>query len=136
MEQIKHWLAFTDQEIGSLQNFILEYIIQNNLSNVETYHLTALSANFQYLMRFVFEACYYNKKENKKIILNFLNELDKYPNICKFTADKMIETYLKLSIEKQYGYIIDNPFSFFSKISYENGTHIITLYDSLQKIIK
>lgn len=134
MEQIKYWLVFTDREIGSLQNFILDYIIENNLSNIETYHLTALSANFQYLMRFVFEACYYNKKDNKKIILNFLNELDKYPNICKFTADKMIEAFFKLPIEKQYEYMKDNPFSFFSSNSIDNDMDI--MYDALKDIIK
>lgn len=116
-DQLKNWLCFNDNEIGSFQLYFFEYVKQNrNLFDDEKiYNFAILATEIQYNMRFVKELIYSNNSVNIPRVITFINIINKFPNLCEFISNKIIDSFNKTDDFKRYEYLNSNQTSYFNE---------------------
>lgn len=136
--QIKEWLAFNDNEIGTLQNFVFGYVQEHDLTKEKAYILGVLSSQFQYHMRCVKELIVSNETKHLTDVVTFIKSINLFDNLCEFTKNKLVESYKTMGFEYQYQYLNEDSFktSFFNRTEIENTNIQEKDWEKISKKIK
>lgn len=130
IKPIAEWLVFTDHEIGVFQKYFFDYLktYEKDLNKEECYNLAILANDTQYQMRVLKGRII--GETNLDIVSNnyWIKTVVEFDNLIYFIIQEFIKTFNNLTIEKQYLYKKENPYSYF------NTTDEIK--DSLKKDLK
>jgi len=123
---IKEWLAFNDNEIGLLQNFVTNYVVETDLDKIAACNIGILSSQIQYNMRLVKELTYANETKHISEIITFIAVIDSYKGFALFLKEKLIAYFNKLSPEKRFFYLQKDEYktSYFGRSEKENASLI------------
>ena len=116
IKPIEKWLQFTDHEIGCFQTYFFDYLkkYENNLSKTDCYHLAILANDTQYQMRVLKGRII--GETNLDIVSNdyWIKTVVGFYNLIEFIIHEFITVFNNLTLEKQYLYKKENPYSYFN----------------------
>lgn len=118
MKELKYLISFSDKEIGVLQFYFKNYIIEKEILNInDVYDLAVAGTNLQYMFRFIKDC------ENKQISFNkqikdYLKVFENYSDLFLYLKENHLKFLNDLSGDIKYNYINQ---SYSTILNYSNG---------------